>query len=156
MEISNKLSRIKIMRNYFYIKNLLYRVELPFIEIKLTIIVLEIPGTSLCVRDSDLTLVNVAKWLFLGHFWVLLKRVVFFEAAGAISKIGSGLKSKLQIKFSLPKYLIHTVWNFDNITEVKIVVHTLVFELWKFKKLIQKCLCQAFNARLRFRRFDRC
>ncbi len=35
----------------------------------------------------------VARQLFLGQFWPLLKQASFFEAAGAVSKIGSGLKS---------------------------------------------------------------
>ena len=35
---------------------------------------------------------NNARWSFLSHFWPLLKRVVFLEAAGAVAKIDSSLK----------------------------------------------------------------
>ena len=37
----------------------------------------------------------------------LLKRVVFFEAAWGVAKIGSSLKSNRQIKFSWPKSATH-------------------------------------------------
>jgi hypothetical protein len=33
------------------------------------------------------------RWLFLSRLWPLLNRALFFEAAGAVSKIGSSLKS---------------------------------------------------------------
>ncbi len=36
---------------------------------------------------------KIARWLFLSQLWPLLKRALFFEAAGAASKIGSSLKS---------------------------------------------------------------
>ena len=33
----------------------------------------------------------IARWLFLSQFWPLLKQASFFEAAGAVAKIGSSL-----------------------------------------------------------------
>ena len=33
-----------------------------------------------------------ARWIFCSHFYHLMKQVVIFEAAGAVSKIGSSLK----------------------------------------------------------------
>ena len=56
---------------------------------------------NVCIRDLDLTLEREARWLFFGHFWPLLNWVVFFEAAGAVPKMGMCLKSNLQIKLSL-------------------------------------------------------
>ena len=38
------------------------------------------------VGTSDLDLVKEARW-FLGHFWKLLKRAVFFEAAERVAKL---------------------------------------------------------------------
>ena len=47
--------------------------------------------------------------IFKGHFWPLLKWVIFFEAAGAVVLIRLSLKSNHQIELSLFKYLIHSV-----------------------------------------------
>ena len=62
----------------------------------------------LWIRDLDLTLVKEAKILFLRHFETFLKRVVFFEAAGAIAKT----KIKPANQVSLSKSLEHTVSKF--------------------------------------------
>jgi hypothetical protein len=35
----------------------------------------------------------IARWLFSSQFWPLLKQALFFEAAKAVAKIGSSLKS---------------------------------------------------------------
>ena len=43
----------------------------------------------------------------MGHFLPIMKWVVFFEAAGAVSKIGSSQKSNHWIKLSLSKSMIH-------------------------------------------------
>ncbi len=51
------------------------------------------------------------RWLFLRHFWPLLKQTSFFLAAMAVAKIGSNLKSTPRPigKFSLPKLEKHSV-----------------------------------------------
>ena len=43
---------------------------------------------TVCIRDLDLR----NEMIILSHFWLLLKWASFFEAAGAVAKIGSSLK----------------------------------------------------------------
>ena len=57
--------------------------------------------STVCIRDSDFTLVKEAP----SHFWPPLKRVVFFEAAGAVAKIGSNLKLNHHCLFKLVKFI---------------------------------------------------
>ena len=64
--------------------------------------------------DSDLALVIEGRWLFLGHFWPLPKRGVFFEKTGAVAKIGSSLKSGDQFKLSMARSVIHLVKVWQN------------------------------------------
>ena len=61
-----------------------------------------------CTRVLDLNLVKEVRWLFLGHFWPLLKQVVFLGSLDS-SKNCPKPKSKYQMKLSMNETLIHTV-----------------------------------------------
>ena len=66
-------------------------------------------STTECFRDLDWTLAIVARWLFSGHFWPLLKREIFFEETWAIAKYWLEPIVKASFKLSLSKLLILTV-----------------------------------------------
>ncbi len=51
------------------------------------------------------------RWLFLSQLWPLLKQSSFFEAYGAVTKIGSSLNQTTIGKFSLPKSVKHSVYS---------------------------------------------
>jgi len=52
---------------------------------------------------------EIIKIIILRYFWLLLKVVEFFEAAGTVADIGLSLKSNYQIRFTVPNSLIPIV-----------------------------------------------
>jgi len=64
-----------------------------------------------CLRSINWSLIGYcSELLFVSHFWPLLKRVIFFEAAGAVEKkIGSSFKSNFR-SLKLVKIRILTVY----------------------------------------------
>ena len=67
---------------------------------------------TVCIRDFYLTLIfgkSILTTFEVGHLRPFLKVNSIFEAAWALSKIGSFLKSNPQIKLSLSKSLIVNV-----------------------------------------------
>ena len=77
-------------------------------------LLLPLPYTTECVRDLDWTLVIEARWLFLCHFLLISKRVVFIKAAVAVRKIGLSLKPNHhnQVKLvHLPDTECKLLWN---------------------------------------------
>ena len=63
----------------------------------------------MCARNLYITLIKEAKCLLFSHYWPFLKWVGYSEAAGAIVKIGSSLKSNHQIRLNLFKSLIQLI-----------------------------------------------
>jgi len=59
-------------------------------------------------RELQIKIYN-ARWLFWSQFWPPLKRASFYDAAGAVSKIGSSLKPNFNCNFSLPKSVLQSV-----------------------------------------------
>ena len=96
-----KMSLAKKRVKKLWTTNLAKHIEINYIEWRFRL--------AVCIRYLDLTCLTDARWLFLGLYWPRSKRVVFFEAGGAMAKIGSSLKSHHRIKLNLLKSLIHTV-----------------------------------------------
>ena len=59
--------------------------------------------TSYCTKCVT-ELVRLTRWLFLSHFWPLLKQTSFFEAAGAIEKMDLSLKLRPCIPVSVSEF----------------------------------------------------
>ena len=86
-----------------------------------------------------ITLHQISRWLFSSHFWSLLKREChFFEAAGALAKMGSSLKPNHRnhvkpSKFSFSKSLTHSVSHFSGFLVVQIV-HCMPCIWWQYSR----------------------